>query len=384
MTEEYETNCPLSIFIKRLNNKSYNTRFESVLELRAIVGTNKDIIKDIGCSLYSGYDYLSARYNDNERTDFCNYLNLWLDEQKSTHANSDLNITEKEWELIDELWQNLKQRVHIGRLCDRKEEKNKLEIKKRINLMVYCVNRDYFMNFCSRAINNNNNIENRCSVFSRFTDKYYAQFWEESGCFDDTINPKDHRYFISEKCDLHNMAMTFPKFDSSSKEIVYDHESRKPIEKCKNTIQSGGDHNELAVVSAQLPGDTALTKVDGIGSGSSPVVRVSSPAGLENYYRDTNDLAPPPSTEVSLTDTGLSKRMYYAGLSLSGVFFTSMVLYKYTTLGPFIRSLVSKKENLRQTTNKHLAEQWLQKTSEYMDSNSENSHYNFPYHSMQN
>ncbi|EDL42540.1 variable surface protein Vir17, truncated, putative, partial [Plasmodium vivax] len=56
----------------------------------------------------------------------------------------------------------------------------------------------------------------------------------------------------------------------------------------------------------------------------------------------------------------------------------------YTALGPLIRSLVSKKEKLRQSTNKHLAEQWLQRTSEYMDSNSESAHYNFPYQSMQN
>ncbi|VVA00235.1 PIR protein, partial [Plasmodium vivax] len=56
----------------------------------------------------------------------------------------------------------------------------------------------------------------------------------------------------------------------------------------------------------------------------------------------------------------------------------------YTSLGSFIRSLVSKKEKLRQTTNKHLAEQWLQRTLEYMDPNSENAHYNFPYQSMQN
>ncbi|GAB69554.1 CYIR protein, partial [Plasmodium cynomolgi strain B] len=285
----FEKNCPLNSFISLIENFKFNSeKYSDIDDLKNIVKENNVALKNIGCSVYKGYTYLTA-HDEEKRRILCNYLNLWLDEKKSINVTNSI-ITDTQWELIEELWNLLKQRYYRNR-CDRQEEINTLEIRKRINLMVYCVNRDYLKNMCSRAINSNHNIENKCSGFSMFTNKYYEQFLNESGCFGDTINPKDHRYFIDDNCNLHNMAITFPKFDSESKQIVYNHESRKPIEKCKNTIQSGGDNKELAA---------------------------------------------PSETELTSTDKRSSKPVYCAGLSALGIVFTSIVLYKYTTLGSFI------------------------------------------------
>ncbi|KMZ95115.1 hypothetical protein PVMG_05944 [Plasmodium vivax Mauritania I] len=318
--EEYEEKCPLSKFIKRVKDESIYKSFESMPKLHSIVQTNNDIIKKIGCGLYSGYNYLSAFPHNKERTDFCNYLNLWLDEQKITHVNNENKIAENEWDLIEELWNNLKV-VYGSVRCDRHEEENTLEIKKRIKLMVYCVNRDYFKDVCSRAINYNYNTGSMCSDFSRFTDKYYAKFWIESGCFDDTINPNDHRYYISENCNLHNMSITFPKFDSTSKKIVYDDISRKPIQQCKNTKIISDD-------GASLDNNPAF-KVDG----QAAPVRAETTSSLgetvsEHSRSDSTQLAPPSQIELTLTENGTSKTIYYTGLSTLGVVFSSMVLYK--------------------------------------------------------
>ncbi|SCA60840.1 Plasmodium vivax Vir protein, putative [Plasmodium vivax] len=173
------------------------------------------------------------------------------------------------------------------------------------------------------------------------------------------------------------MPKTFPRFDSTNKKIVYDDRSRKPIEQCERAAKVVDD------------GEVLVNPPSGLAAGSNELA--PGPGGLTDDYPES-EYSPPKSTvfdlpshtDLTSTENGTSKTIYYAGLSVSGVFFTSMVLYKYTALGSVIRSLVSKNEKLRQTTNKHLAQQWLERTSEYMDPNSENAHYNFPYQSMQN
>ncbi|CAI7718320.1 PIR protein [Plasmodium vivax] len=384
--EKYEANCHLSKFIKRVKDKSYYESFENMPQLQAIVDTNKDIIKSIGCGLYSGYNYLSAFPDNKERTDFCNYLNLWLDEQKSIYVKDKNEIIDGEWKYIEKIWEGLPQvDSNQSRICERqKQEKFLSDIIKRINLLTYCANRDCIKKFCKYAIRSKRNIEDRCQHFTLYTNKSYKELTQDITCLDNIDRINSYKYHISDECTLYNVSKTFPVFDLESQTILESDSVRPTIQKCGIPPKVEDGNSEPSVEVADVPPET---------SEPGKVLTESEDALTESKFRHPGqevDLAVPPvlfhppSADANLTDNGHSKPIYYAGLSVSGAFFTSMVLYKYTALGPLIRSLVSKKEKLRKTTNKHLAQQWLQTTSEYMDSNSENSHYNFPYQSMQN
>ncbi|VUZ99894.1 PIR protein [Plasmodium vivax] len=383
--EAYEKNFPLNRFIDQIEKFYLNCQnFLTIPCLKDIILAKNETLKNIGCAVYRGYTYLAPQNDIGKRINFCNYLNLWLDEQKSIYVTNNSNNNNEQWKLIDELWNCLKQNYDKSRHCDRKEGTNSPEIRKRIDLMVYCVNRDYFKSLCEKSIHPNRDIDQKCFNFSRFTDKYYEKFYTENDCLDKTHDPQDYRYHISNECTLYNMSKTFPVIDLQNKAILDNGNIRTPIKECTNAVEVEGQLQEQTQDITDVPPEVPESSDDldepGNGHSESGDVRTGSKSG----FPESIELAFPSTTAVTSPSDKPSNPVYYAGLSTLGVFFTSMVLYKYTTLGPLIRSLVSKKEKLRQTTNKHLAEQWLQRTSEYMDSNSENAHYNFPYHSMQN
>ncbi|EDL42769.1 variable surface protein Vir17, putative [Plasmodium vivax] len=362
------------MFIEQIKNFNYNNQtFCTIDDLTDIRAEENDALTNIGCTLYKGYRRLTA-YDDENREIFCDYLNLWLDEKKSTHTTDKSDVIIEKWILIEKLWNKLYEIEDPSRKCKRQED----------GFDVYCVNRDYFKDLCKKAIEKNSNVEKDCSLFSEFINKSYAEFFDENRCFDDPLDSDNYGYSISDDCDLSNIAKTFPKYDSTRQTILDNDNLKATIKRCVIPPKVEDGNSEPSVEVADVPPET---------SEPGKVLTESEDALTESKFRHPGqevDLAVPPvlfhppSADANLTDNGHSKPIYYAGLSLSGVFFTSMVLYKYTALGPLIRSLVSKKEKLRQTTNKHLAQQWLERTSEYMDSNSENSHYNFPYQSMQN
>ncbi|VVA00232.1 PIR protein [Plasmodium vivax] len=377
-SDVYEQICPLSRFIRELENFNHNNqKFSTSEDLTDIVAEKNEELTNIGCSVYRGYTYLTARDEENRRY-FCDYLNLWLDEQKNKHKTVIPNVIIEKWGLIENLWNKLNEIANSNRKCERKgNDKNESEIKKRIDLMVYCVNRNYFKGLCKKAISSKRTVNQFCTIFSEFTNKYYTKFYNENKCIDDTLDPDNYRYNIFEDCDLNNITKTFPKFNLHINEFVYDDKSRIQIKKCPSTPGLIDGPSGMDVDRADVDVDRAKVDVDRGDADGGPVILDSDPNEFTQVVHHTL----PVQTSF---DNKPSKPVYYAGLSALGVVFTSTVLYKYTVLGSVIRSLVSKKEKLRQTTNKHLAEQWLQRTSEYMDSNSENSHYNFPYHSMQN
>ncbi|SCA59934.1 Plasmodium vivax Vir protein, putative [Plasmodium vivax] len=322
-SDVHEQICPLNRFIRELENLIID-----------IVTENNEALTNIGCSVYRGHTYLSANNDSEARKNFCDYLNLWLDEQKISHTTVKPVIKEEKWELIENLWNKLYEIEHPSRKCERQgKEKNASEIKKRMDLMVYCENRDYFKDLCKKAISWKSNVNQKCSLFNEFTDKNYEIFYEENRCFVDPHDLNDYRYYINKDCDLNNMPNTFPKFDSIHEKIVYD-ELRKPIEKCEHTVKVVDVGTELG----NRPSELA----------SEPEALVPGPDGLaDDHFVQEN--TPPDSTDLDLSSLTVetspenrpSKSIYYAGLSASGVFFTSMVLYKYTALGPLIRSLVS-------------------------------------------
>ncbi|KMZ89591.1 hypothetical protein PVBG_03312 [Plasmodium vivax Brazil I] len=135
----------LNILIRKLNDKKHgNCCVETENFLKSIDGSKKVSLKILGCSLECSYRYVTA-FNGNTLTDLCNYINFWLDEQKSKNANVDSIVTAQEWENFENLWKTLKEGRASDHQCIRLHEENDIsEYSKRIELMTYCINRDYF------------------------------------------------------------------------------------------------------------------------------------------------------------------------------------------------------------------------------------------------
>ncbi|KMZ95766.1 hypothetical protein PVMG_06152 [Plasmodium vivax Mauritania I] len=325
----HEQICPLNRFIRELENFNHNNqRFSTYDDLTDIVAENNKSLKDIGCAVYKGYTRLTA-FDDENRRKFCDYLNLWLDEKKNTHTTVKSDIIIEKWVLIENLWDKLYEIEHPSRKCERQgKEKNASEIKKRMDLMVYCANRDYFKDLCKKDISWKSNVNQKCSLFNEFTNKNYTKFYNENECFDKAQDPQDYRYHISKECTLYNMSKTFPIFDSEQKAILDNDNIRTAIKKCVI-------HPEVEDKNTKQTGDVVDDRTK---TSESRIALDESEDGLaESKFRHSEqevDLPSPPvivfptSTDASLTDIGHSKSVYYAGLSVSGVFFTSMVLYK--------------------------------------------------------
>ncbi|KMZ96143.1 hypothetical protein PVNG_06607 [Plasmodium vivax North Korean] len=317
-------------------------------------------MRKVSSMLHKNYSRIGS-YEQKFRAPSCKYLNFWLDSQKENYVTNTLAISADAWEHIENLWDTLKGNYTYQ--CERKMNNKSLsETKKFMDFMIFCINKEELKKKCEQSYEQQRYKNIYCTEFNNYINKNYKYFLENVVCLEDKNNDSDCTFIFSDDCTLQDMSKTFPEYNFTARSIV-DGKSRNTIKKCQNTkiirdVDPSLDNNP-----APLDDDQARLSV----------------APDDSIQFDL-----PSPTVVHSIDNGTSKTIYYSGLSLSGVFFTSMVLYKYTTLGPLIRSLVSKKEKFRQTTNKHLAEQWLQRTSEYMDSNSENSHYNFPYQSMQN
>ncbi|CAI7719371.1 PIR protein [Plasmodium vivax] len=397
--KSYINSSSLNRLISRLNDTKYEICHKPTSDIfRSVDATHKETLKNIVSSIECGYNYLYAT-SQNTFTDLCKYLNLWLDAQKSKHVNVKSNISEEDWQIVEDLWRRLKEEQVASLQCERQhEEKNISEYSKRMELMSYCINRDYFKSLFRSSGVSNEYKEKKCIGFSHYTHENYNKLIKGIECIDNNNNIESYKYHISNECSLYNIPETFPKCDIHTPTIVKIDSSKIDIIKCKNAEQVVGGGTKLDAIPLRLVDDRDGSDVGVTGSINIPAVSESIPAvsegipsvsggrlaGLKDGPPESTDLDLSPSTDASLTDNGPSKPVYYAGLSALGVVFTSIVLYKYTPLGSFIRSLVSKKEKLRKTTNKHLAQQWLERTSEYMDPNSENAHYNFPYHNIQN
>ncbi|CAG9480090.1 unnamed protein product [Plasmodium vivax] len=317
----YLNNSDLNRLIRRFNDDEHKHCCEETSNyLQSVDEAHRETLKKIGCSVQCGYSYLtSLPYK--KLTDLCKYLNLWLDVQKSKYVNDNSGIPERQWEHIENLWNKIYAQDSISK-CARKHDVYDIShMQERMELMTYCINRDYIMHLCEPSIRLNTNVSRRCSDLSDFTDEYYKIFHDKNQCFDAALGSKDYRYYISEDCDLNNMAKTFPKFDSESKKIINNDKTREPIKKCESTAGVEARHVGLdssVVVLARVPAastdDQAASVVDETGFQDS----LSGPIQLGSLLQ----------TELTSPENRPSKPIYYAGLSASGVFFTSMVLYK--------------------------------------------------------
>ncbi|KMZ82982.1 hypothetical protein PVIIG_05277 [Plasmodium vivax India VII] len=176
-----------------------------------------------------------------------------------------------------------------------------------MDFMVYCVNRNYFKDLCETGISSETNVNKYCSLFNEFTDNNYTKFYNENNCFDDTLDPDNYRYNVFEDCDLNNMTKTFPKFNLHINEFVYDDKSRIQIKKCPSTPGLLDGRSGMDVGRADVDGGSVVLDID-----------------QAEFIQGAHHTTP---VQFSF-DNKPSKPIYYAGLSVSGVFFTSMVLYK--------------------------------------------------------
>ncbi|KMZ76732.1 hypothetical protein PVIIG_06043 [Plasmodium vivax India VII] len=366
---DYIKSSYFNTLIKRLNDEKYENCYEDISGyLKTVDEKNKKKLENVGCHLQWGYSYVTV-FNEKNLKDFCKYLNLWLDEQKNTHFNGDSQITEDKWNNIEKIWSYLMQNDYNYKCARQTNGYNISHIQERMKLMTYCINRDYIKELCEPYFRPGANLSTACYAFHDFIEKHYATFYNEDKCIDYSDEPTKYSYHISDDCTLYNMTKTFPIINLHNKAILDNGNRRTAIKECTNDVEVG-----VQLQKQTDDGGDDLSEHPKSSDGLSESVNDHAesedvPPGLESDFLEFTGLELPSTTAITSRNDKPSKPIYYAGLSALGVVFTSTVF---------------KKEKLRQTTNKHLAEQWLQTTSEYMDSNSENAHYNFPYQSMQN
>ncbi|SCA83792.1 hypothetical protein PVT01_000108800 [Plasmodium vivax] len=99
------------------------------------------------------------------------------------------------------------------------------------DFMVYCVNRDELKHKCQQ--NDDGLKSTYCDNFNKYTNHYYTHFTKNVTCLSDTNNDIHPNWKFSDTCTLHDMAKTFPKYETSSQTIV-DDTSRGSINKCED------------------------------------------------------------------------------------------------------------------------------------------------------
>ncbi|KMZ89823.1 hypothetical protein PVMG_05988 [Plasmodium vivax Mauritania I] len=230
-----ENNCPLSQFIKSLDetNRTGPTGFDD--EFQSIEPTERESVLLFFSKVQENYSSIST-YNENIRNQCCSYLNFWLNQKKKEKGTGELDFSDKAWEVVENLWYRLKGNNSFS--CKRKRHEITMDYKKTsIDFMIYCVNRDELQKHCEKP-DRNSHKDMYCSNFNDFTNKYYQEFKSKIECLKYSNKDIHYNWRFSDTCTLHNMAKTFPKYDTSSKKIV-DDTSRNPINKCEDHEASG-------------------------------------------------------------------------------------------------------------------------------------------------
>ncbi|SBS95041.1 PIR Superfamily Protein [Plasmodium ovale curtisi] len=338
--EAYENLCRLQQFIDRLD-KADNLHFRSSeLSLKSVTSSQKDIIDKVYSMLYRNYNIL-ASYPSDIKPDCCRYLNYWLDAQKEKHVTVKKDIDSNVWYIIENLWEYL-ERTNIHSHCKRKHyERSSEKTKKKMDLMVYCVKRDFLKKRCKLTINNSH--QHFCSVLPQYIEKYYSKFSTENKCINDKNDGGDYEFHYSNKCSLYDISNKFPDYRIEEGTISEIPSSRNPYPYCENTKK---------------------------------VTRIFK----EHQEHDSVPLLEePPSPNPAFWNSVIS-----AGLTFFAIFFSFIFLYKHTSLGSLLRSFIIKKGKINRYTDEQGEKEFSEHSSNSIEDNSENCQYNFSYHSLQN
>ncbi|SCA83494.1 VIR protein, partial [Plasmodium vivax] len=302
-------------------------------EINIIDRTEKEKVLGFFIKLRKIYSSISTDYL-NIRNQCCSYLNFWLDAKKKSKKEQELDISDEGWGFVENLWNRLSGNDSFS--CKRKSHKITMDYKKTcFDFMVYCVNRDELQKHCEKP-DNNSHKGMYCSNFNNFTDKYYKEFKREIKCLRDTNKYIHYNWRFSDSCTLHNMARTFPKYETSSQTIV-DDATRQPIEKCES-------RKTLDTIDCYM--------LDGV------------PVTLEEL-----------STTIDVIPL---KYGIYAGSSFLGFFSLGLYLYKKTRHPSLIRTNSSRENKINKNTDKQFSHEQEKK------SNSKNKDYKFSYNPIKN
>ncbi|SCA59987.1 VIR protein [Plasmodium vivax] len=321
-----EDECPLSKFINILDNDIGIGQVNIKNELASIESNQKQNVEQFFSKLKKNYSSITT-YCADIKENCCSYLNYWIDKQR---VNKVISVNNVAWIVIDKLWNTLK---NSSISCDRKHyNKPFVDMEKCAEFMVYCVNRNELRKHCEQ----DDELKNEyCRNFNEYTKNYYNQFSKKVTCLRDTNKDIHYNWQFSDTCTLHNVARTFPKYDTNSETIV-DDTSRKPINKCE-------DSGESKTINCYM--------LDGV------------PVTLE---------------ELPTIDMILLKHGIYAGTSILGFFSLGLYLYKKTRHPSLIRFNSSREKKINKNTDKQFSHEQEKK------SNSKNKDYKFSYNPTQN
>ncbi|CAG9485328.1 unnamed protein product [Plasmodium vivax] len=326
---DFEPSCKLSEFIESLDN---NRVLEAVYidnYLSSVEEDQKNTVRTIYSRLKSLY-YSIGTQGENIKSYCCSYLNYWLNKQRKEKL---INVNVDAWQVIEKLWGTLK---NSSVSCKRKYYDEPWDdMKKCVEFMVYCVNRDELQKHCE----NPSDVGFKsmyCNNFNIYTKHYYDQFTKNVTCLSDTNKYIHYNWRFSDSCTLHNMAKTFPNYESSSQTIV-DDKTRKQIQKC-------GRDEALKTINCYM--------LDGV------------PVTFDEL-----------STTINVIPL---KYGIYAGSSFIGFFSLELYLYKKTRHPSLILSNSSREKKINENTEKQFSHEQEKK------SNSKKKDYKFSYNPTQN
>ncbi|SBT30946.1 PIR Superfamily Protein [Plasmodium ovale wallikeri] len=338
--EVYEKFCRLQQFIDRLDKVDNLHLLFSDLSLKSVTPSQKGIIDKVYSMLHRNYSIL-ASYPSDIKPDCCRYLNYWLDAQKEKHVTVKKDIDSNLWYIIEKLWDDL-ERANIPPHCERKPyEKSSEKTKKKMDLMVYCVKRDFLKNRCKLTINNS--YQHFCTVLPQYIEKYYSKFSTENECINNKNDGGDYEFHYSNNCSLYDISNTFPDYRIEGGTISEIPSSRNPFPYCESTQKVTRNFKERSE---------------------------QDPVPL---------LVEPPSSSPAFWNS-----VIYTGLTFFAIFFSFIFLYKHTFLGSLLRSFIMKKAKINRYNDEQGEKEFLEHSSNSIEDNSENSQYNFSYHSLQN
>ncbi|SBT01988.1 PIR Superfamily Protein [Plasmodium ovale curtisi] len=337
--EVYENFCPLLKFIKLLDDKNNLEPYEGDVSLQEILKDENETPKAVGPLLIKNYSTL-FRWNQ-IKDQSCIYLNYWLDKKKELYLKSISDVENSHWHLIEGLWNSLQDGNAYNTKCQRKYENETIyKREKRMNLMVYCNNRDYFKSRCDITRDNANQYY--CTNLPKYIDKHYKIFKTDNDCLNIKNKVNDYSSYISEDCNLYDIHETFPQYDSYSGNILVNTNTRDSI--CK-------------YVDNVVPKDS-----------------------FERTDEEVLEASSIKSTQASAPWVSLP----YVGLTLIGLFFLFLFIYRYTTLGSSLRSLIIRKKKARKFIEEQIEQDLLENTLEYETNNTDNDDYAFSYQPLQN
>ncbi|SBS91246.1 PIR Superfamily Protein [Plasmodium ovale curtisi] len=336
--DAYEKLCPLKSFINNFYDEESMKRYNGDDLLSEISNSDNLKLKTVGLILLKNYYSLYAWWEFKDQC--CTYLNYSIDKEKDLYLKSKSDNANSQWQLIEELWKSLQ--LHDDDIyCSRKSENETIDkIEKRINLMVYCKIRDYFKSKCN--VTKQSTYQHYCKNLPIYIDKHYENFKTDNKCLNIENKRDDYASYISENCNLYDMHKTFPQYDSSSGNLLESPNPRESI--CKYV------NNAVA----------------------------------QDFSEGTLAEVPEESSEESISSQAPLESLPYAGLTIVGFFSLFLFIYRYTTLGSSLRSLITRKNKSRTFIDAQIEQDLLDNTLEYKNHISENDDYTLSYQSLQN